>query len=34
MSERGEYDNVVNAPLRAGDRGETIREGDCREFRV
>ena len=26
MSERGEYDNVVNAPLRAGDRGETFRE--------
>ena len=26
ISERGEYDNVVNAPLRAGDRGETFRE--------
>ncbi|MFY9957181.1 histone deacetylase family protein [Bradyrhizobium sp.] len=26
MSERGEYDNVVNAPLRAGDWGETFRE--------
>jgi acetoin utilization deacetylase AcuC-like enzyme len=26
MSERGEYDNVVNAPLRAGDNGETFRE--------
>jgi acetoin utilization deacetylase AcuC-like enzyme len=24
--ERGEYDNVVNAPLRAGDSGETFRE--------
>jgi hypothetical protein len=26
ISERGEYDNVVNAPLRAGDGGETFRE--------
>src|SRR5512133_1499360 len=26
ISERGEYDNVVNAPLRAGDSGETFRE--------
>jgi acetoin utilization deacetylase AcuC-like enzyme len=26
MSERGEYDNVVNAPLRAGDWGDTFRE--------
>jgi acetoin utilization deacetylase AcuC-like enzyme len=26
MSERGEYDNMVNAPLRAGDWGETFRE--------
>lgn len=26
MSERGEYDNIVNAPLRAGDWGETFRE--------
>jgi acetoin utilization deacetylase AcuC-like enzyme len=26
LSERGEYDNVVNAPLRAGDGGERFRE--------
>jgi acetoin utilization deacetylase AcuC-like enzyme len=26
ISERGEYDNIVNAPLRAGDSGETFRE--------
>ena len=26
MSERGEHDNIVNAPLRAGDWGETFRE--------
>ena len=26
MSERGEYDNIVNAPLRAGDWGDTFRE--------
>ena len=26
MSERGEFDNVVNAPLRAGDWGERFRE--------
>jgi acetoin utilization deacetylase AcuC-like enzyme len=26
ISERGEYDNVVNAPLRAGDSRETFRE--------
>lgn len=25
-SERGEYDNIVNAPLRAGDGGDTFRE--------
>ena len=24
--ERGEYDNVINAPLRAGDSGEAFRE--------
>ena len=26
MSERGEYDNIFNVPLRAGDWGETFRE--------
>ena len=26
ISERGEYDNIVNAPLRAGDSGKTFRE--------
>jgi len=26
MSERGEYDNMVNVPLQAGDQGETFRE--------
>ena len=26
ISERGEYDNIVNAPPRAGDGGETFRE--------
>jgi acetoin utilization deacetylase AcuC-like enzyme len=26
MLERGEYNNIVNAPLRAGDSGETFRE--------
>ena len=26
ISERGEYDNIVNALLRAGDSGETFRE--------
>jgi acetoin utilization deacetylase AcuC-like enzyme len=26
ISERGEYDNIVNAPLRAGDSGQQFRE--------
>ena len=26
LSERGEHDQIVNAPLRAGDAGETFRE--------
>jgi len=26
LGERGEHDNIVNAPLRAGDTGETFRE--------
>jgi len=26
LSERGEHDNIVNAPLRAGDGGEQFRE--------
>jgi len=26
ISERGEHDQIVNAPLRAGDGGETFRE--------
>jgi acetoin utilization deacetylase AcuC-like enzyme len=26
VSERGEHDNIVNAPLRAGDKGEVFRE--------
>ena len=26
ISERGEYDNIVNAPLRAGDNGKAFRE--------
>ena len=26
LGERGEHDNVVNAPLRAGDKGDTFRE--------
>ena len=34
VSERGEHDNIVNAPLRAGDGGDEFREafetGSCR----
>jgi acetoin utilization deacetylase AcuC-like enzyme len=33
ISERGEHNNVVNAPLRAGDSGETFRRSRSRFFR-
>jgi acetoin utilization deacetylase AcuC-like enzyme len=32
ICERGEYDNIVNAPLRAGDGGEAFREASRSRF--